>query len=106
MGLHPSVEMQQDQGRTGYRTYLQGILQLPSPCPDSLLKQPKGTAIWMASRQYEAKGHISPPSSTPPAQQQHLSLAQDGFAGRLDHAGPPHHCQAPESKSVTLKAGD
>lgn len=40
MGLHPSVEMQQGQWWAGYRIYLQGILPLPTPCPDSLPKGP------------------------------------------------------------------
>lgn len=106
MGLDPNAEMQQGQWWAVYRICLQGILHLHILCPDSLLKGPKGTAIWMSSSQYKQKGHITQHGIMPPAQKQCLSLAQDGFVGRLDHAGPPHHCQAPESKLVLLKAGD
>lgn len=49
MGLDPSAEMQQGQWWAGYKIYLQGTPHLHTPYPDSLLKEPKGTAIWMSS---------------------------------------------------------
>lgn len=69
-----------------------------------LPRLPSQGAIRDSNLQYEQKGHITQPGTMPAAQNHHLSLAQDGFAGRLDRAGPPHQCQAPESKSVMLKA--